>query len=203
MNEQNIPVAIYWGAFNPPTIGHKQIIEWVIGNKIVDKIIFTPDGERKDKDYGIENERRRDIIEIFYEELKTLLWDKIDISRHFLKEKESELTSTKSVNTHFTDKLWFSPYHIFWSDTVIGMDTWINNEDRYIQEVLAKIFITRKWYNPNMSQIDNYHLVTIDEVWDVSSTMVRRMIKRKQEISNLLTSSVNEYIKENTITYNT
>ena len=61
-------IAIYWGAFNPPTIWHFEIIEKLLTKNIVEKIIFSPDWTRKDKDYKVQNIDRERMIKIFFTE---------------------------------------------------------------------------------------------------------------------------------------
>jgi len=211
-------VAIYWGAFNPPTIGHKEVIDGVLEQGIVDRIIFTPDGMRKDKNYGTPPEKRREIIEIFFEELKAKHGEKIQICRYFLNKcwtsknisipqghletrsskffKCSETTTTRDVDRYFQNELWFSPYHIFGSDVAQEMKNWLNNDDEYIEKTLKKLFIGRPGYDFIDDGLENYILADIPDLTEVSSTTVREMLKNKIAVDALLTPWVHSYIQQ-------
>lgn len=187
-------IAIYWGAFNPPTIWHFQVIKWVLEKGIVDKIIFSPDWQRKDKDYKISFEKRTRILEIFFEELKQR-WLNVDFEKYFLKNPWN--TTTIQVEQYFSNKLWFQPYHIFWVDTISTMPNRIWNTDKYIENKLKKIFIKRKWFLvPENIDMQNYMMLDL-EILEISSTTVREMIKNKMRVEHILTPKVKDYIEEN------
>ena len=114
MKPINETIAIYWGAFNPPTVWHSEVISGVLESWIVDKIIFSPDGMRKDKNYGISPEKRTEIIEIFFSELKARHGDKIDISRYFMWREQDKATTTHQVDTYFRETLGFCSTSYLW-----------------------------------------------------------------------------------------
>ena len=62
-------VAIYGWAFNPPTLWHQTVMTKMLSQKKVDKIIFTPDGDRLDKDYWVSKNLRIKMLENFYESI--------------------------------------------------------------------------------------------------------------------------------------
>lgn len=187
-------IAIYWGAFNPPTIWHFEIIERLLTKKIVEKIIFSPDWQRKDKDYKISFEKRTRILEIFFEELKQR-WLNVDFEEYFLKNPWN--TTTMQVEQYFSNKLWFQPYHIFWIDTISNMPNRLWNTNKYIENKLKKIFIKRKWFLvPENIDMQNYTMLDL-EILEISSTTVREMIKNKMKIEHILTPKVRDYIEEN------
>lgn len=187
-------IAIYWGAFNPPTIWHFQVIQWVLTKGIVEKIIFSPDWTRKDKDYKIQDIDRERIIKIFFEELKQR-WLNVDFDDYFLRNPWN--TSTMQVEKYFSNKLWFSPHHIFGIDTISNMPNWVWNTDRYIQNRLKKIFIKRRWFEvPTNLGMKNYEMLDLG-ILKISSTTVREMIKNKMRVDHILTPNVEAYIKQN------
>ena len=187
-------IAIYWGAFNPPTIWHFEIIEKLLTKNIVEKIIFSPDWTRKDKDYKVQNIDRERMIKIFFTELKQR-WLNVDFEDYFLKNPLN--TTTMEVENYFTNKLWFSPYHIFWIDTIMGMPNRIWNESKYIENNLKKIFINRKWFSlPEELNMQNYQIFDLN-ILEISSTTVREMIKNKMRVDHILTPKVRDYIEEN------
>lgn len=187
-------IAIYWGAFNPPTIWHKELIVQTLTSWQVDRIIFSPDWRRKDKDFGISDSERIEMIKRFADELCTL-WLNIDFHDYFLKREWN--TSTLEVDRYYKEKLWESPYHIFWIDTVSSMPRRIWNENGYIEKHLKKIFIERKGFElPKNFDMQNYIILSLD-IPEVSSTIVRELIKNKQKVTHILTPWVYEYAVKN------
>ena len=187
-------IAIYWGAFNPPTIWHFEIIERLLTKNIVEKIIFSPDWQRKDKDYKISFEKRTQVLEIFFEELKQR-WLNVDFEEYFLKNTWN--TTTMQVEQYFSNKLWFQPFHIFWIDTISNIPNRVWNDEKYIENKLKKIFIKRKWFLvPENIDMQNYMMLDL-EILEISSTTVREMIKNKMSVDHILTPKVIDYIEEN------
>jgi len=187
-------IAIYWGAFNPPTIWHKLVIEKLLTQNKVSKIIFSPDWTRKDKDYKISDENRIKMLQIFFAELKQR-WLNVDFEDYFL--KKSWNTTTMEVENYFTNKLWFSPHHIFGIDTISTMPNRVWNDEKYIENKLKKIFINRKWFLlPENIDMQNYQIFDLN-ILEISSTTVREMIKNKMRVDHILTPKVRNYIEEN------
>ena len=187
-------IAIYWGAFNPPTIWHKLVIEKLLTQNKVSKIIFSPDWTRKDKDYKISDENRIKMLQIFFAELKQR-WLNVCFEDYFL--KKSWNTTTMEVENYFTNKLWFFPYHIFGIDTISTMPNRVWNDEKYIENKLKKIFINRKWFLlPENIDMQNYQIFDLN-ILEISSTTVREMIKNKMRIDHILTPKVRNYIEEN------
>lgn len=187
-------IAIYWGAFNPPTIWHKLVIEKLLTQNEVSKIIFSPDWERRDKNYQINSTDRIKMLQIFFAELKQR-WLNVDFEDYFLKNPWK--TTTMEVENYFTNKLWFSPHHIFWIDTISNMPNWVWNTEKYIENKLKKIFIKRKGFEvPINLEMQNFKILDL-EILEISSTTVREMIKNKMRVDHILTPKVRNYIEEN------
>lgn len=189
-------IAIYWWAFNPPTIAHQTVIQKVLTSTQINKIILTPDWHRLDKDYSISHQKRRELLEIFYKSLlKT--WLNIEFCDHFLEWRNWKNTTTMQVNEFFTKKLWDSPWHIFWVDVSERMPTWEWNIKRYIETTLKKIFIPRWWYEFNSKDLENFILLEINVLMNISSTMAREMIRNKELTYGILNEEVKDFIQKN------
>jgi len=146
MNTTATETAIYWGAFNPPTLAHIQVVQEVLKTTDITHVIISPSGEREDKDFWIEHADRRKLIEKYVEILKKL-WLSVSLDTYFFDTNDSWVTTTKAEQEYFEDRLWMSPYFVFGSDTAENMSWWSNNENRFIEEKLKKIFIQRPWYS--------------------------------------------------------
>ncbi len=192
-------VALYAGAFNPPTLAHKKIITWVINNGIVQEVIFAPTWPRTDKSYGIEHHFREQILSIFFEEIRNE-WYPLIFSDYFLKNKNNRNTTTVGMDLYFsTLQPDIELFHIFWIDVIPQIPNWAENEDHKVENTLKKIFIERKWYPiPNPFNMQHSTFVDFDIEW-ISSTLAREMIQTQQNVDSLLTPWVTEFIQTNNL----
>lgn len=187
-------IAVYWGAFNPPTLWHQEVMVKMITKWYVDKIIFSPDGQRLDKNYWISHQERKDILEVFASEI-CQKWLNIEFEDYFL--KTNVPTTTIDVEEYFRQKLGFQPHHIFGIDTISSMHNWTGNKEKYLEIKLKKIFLMRKWFLlPEDINMKNYEILDLD-ILEVSSTIVREMLKKKLQVQHILTPWVYEYLINN------
>ena len=176
-------VAIYWGAFNPPTLAHAQVIQEVLQHTSIDHIILNPSGEREDKTFGISPENRKNIMKIFCKVLRDS-WRNISLETYFLEGKYWGLTTTTAEEKYFREQLWVSPSFIYGTDVAPNMSSWSQNKNRFIQERLKKIFIKRPWFEFDFQAngFREYSLLDIPHMLDISSTVAREMIQNKQSV---------------------
>lgn len=193
-------IAIYWGSFNPPTLAHSRVITEVIEHTNIEKIILSPSGDRLDKNHWIEHVHRKKMIEIFFQTMRNYGID-IELDEHFLEWKNGGNTTTSQEEKYFREKLWFSPHFIYGSDIAPTMPTWSWNKDKFIEEKLKKIFITRPGYKfePKKHWMKNFILLDIPHMLDISSSMAKEMILNKQAVNDILAPEVIEYIEKNKI----
>lgn len=97
-------IAIYGGAFNPPTLAHARVVSEVLKRQAATHIILSPSGVREDKNFGISQAERRRLIEIFFEVLKK---DGLSISldTYFFEGKNAGITTTAAEEGYFREKL--------------------------------------------------------------------------------------------------
>ena len=190
--------AIYWWAFNPPTLWHLHVIKQVFEKSNIKKIIIVPDWIRDDKDYSISENHRKKIINIFIKELKNE-WFNVELENYFIDWKNNSNTTTYKVEKYFTQKLKNQPFHIFWVDISEWIKYWTWNPNKYIQKKLRKIFIPRKWYEFSSYDLERYKLLKIDKQSAISSTEVRVNINNIDKLSKLLMKDIHNYIKENNL----
>lgn len=184
---------IYGGAFNPPTLGHTSVISQLLDTKIVDTIILVPDGERDDKSYGISQMHRKKLITLFYTSL-VKKWYDVKLCMHFFNKKW--FTLTYDVNSYFEQSFGENVYHIFWTDVASWMPLWTGNPENFIEKKLKKIFIPRKGYFfPTDIPLDTYQIVDIDTP-DISSTLVRHTIQKKEDFQAFLSDDISTYIEK-------
>jgi len=194
----NKNIAIYWWAFNPPTLWHLHVIENVFNNSDIEKIIIVPDWFRLDKNYKISEKDRNNLISIFIDELK-INWYNVELDTHFLEWKNNSDTTTYEVDKYFIQKLWFQPFHIFWTDISSWIKNWSWNPNKYIQKKLKKIFIPRKGYEFEDFDLENFKLLDIEKHSDISSTKIKENINKKIKIDKLVTEKIEKYIIKNNL----
>jgi len=172
--------AVYGWSFNPPTLAHAQVVKKVLATKKISQVIISPSGLRWDKDFGM----------------------------HGLNGDE---TTTAQEEAYFREKLWKSPWFVFGTDVAPDMPTWKWNINKFIETKLKKLFLTRPWFDFDFEayNFQNYMLLDIPDMIDLSSTTVRTLIKTKDEVSDILYPGVDNHlhprvsshIHENNITY--
>ncbi|MFK7780124.1 MAG: adenylyltransferase/cytidyltransferase family protein [Candidatus Gracilibacteria bacterium] len=188
-------IAIYGGAFNPPTLGHYHIIEQIFKNSSIEKIIIVPDGVRLDKEYFINKEDRFELINIFIKELNQKGYN-IELNNHFFEGKNDSDTTTYEVDKYFINKLGFEPYHVFGTDISGGIKNWSGNPNKYVEKKVKKIFVPRGGSIFNDYDLENYELLNTDSQTDISSTKVRNNIANNKNINKFVSIEIKEYIIE-------
>jgi nicotinic acid mononucleotide adenylyltransferase len=189
-------VAIYWGAFNPPTLAHIQVVEEVLKTSEISHVIISPSWEREDKDFGISNTEREKLVSVYIKLLQDA-WLCVSLDSFFFRWMNQWLTTTKAEEEYFRKKLWTSPYFIFWSDVANDMPDWSGNTDKFIEEKLRKIFLNRPWYEFDFwwNWFDNYILLDIPDMLGVSSSMAREIIQTKWSIKWILHPEIESVVE--------
>jgi nicotinate-nucleotide adenylyltransferase len=186
-------IAVYGGAFNPPTNWHKFVIESIISKTKIEKIILNPDGPRIDKDYKIEKSYRREMIEMFLKDIKKI-GIKIEFDDHFFNWQNGKDTTMMQQKEYYKNKLWFIPHFIFGTDTINTMPNWKDNIEQYIEQKLPKIFIPREWNKYSLKDFKNYQILDTKEINISSSNVKEVLIHNKQEVSELIIPEIRKYI---------
>lgn len=191
-------IAIYWWAFNPPTLWHEYVIKEIFKQTKIKKIIITPDWFRLDKSYCIEEKDRINMIEIFVNSLikEGFL---VELEDYFLKNKNNTDTTTMQVDIYFKEKLWINPWHIFGVDISGEIKNWSWNPNKYIEKKLKKIFIPRAKQEFKSEDLENYILINTKKQLDISSTQVRTQVFFNKDISKLVNKEIQEYIIKNNL----
>ncbi|MDC0506048.1 hypothetical protein OAN96_00460 [Candidatus Gracilibacteria bacterium] len=195
-------IAIFGGAFDPPTTGHTYVLSQVLNKTDVDKIILSPDGYRNDKQYRISMQHKADIAKLYIQELETLGLN-VTLDTHFLEGKNNGPTTTMAVDQYFRDKYGNSIWHIFGSDVASEMSSWSGNTNQYLEKQLQKIFLARPGYpiEANKYGLENYEYLDTQFLENISSTIVRNMIKnKKNEVVDIIGSDeILTYIQDNNL----
>ena len=174
-------LGIYMGSFNPPHKGHIKIIDYLINNKIVDKVLVVPTLGYWDKK-DLEDISDRINMLKFFENDKIIIDDK-----HNALVKTYELLK-KLKEEYPNDKF----YPIIGADNLVSFNKWHNYESllKYPFIVIPRKGIDCKAYiqkfNSNFILLEDYPIV------DITSTYLRSHLE-----SDYLDERVKKYIQKN------
>ena len=186
----NKRVILYFGSFNPVHNGHISIAEYVLETEPFDELWFvvSPQNPLKSKTILVDGAKRVEMVRLAVEE--SYLHKRMKVS-----EVEFELPSpsytfrTMQEMEHRYEDVQFSI--LSGSDAAASIEKWLEWRlllDRYDFYV----------YPRSGSSVDDRFIVLINApVFECSSTQIRDMIRRNEDISGLVCGSVRDYIKKN------
>ena len=157
---------IYGGAFNPPTIGHLKVIEYLINKFPNKKIIILPTNNYYKSDEIVSYEHRKKMLEIMCNNYI----NNIEISNY-------EQTLDKYYGTYYTLKHFEHPLFVIGADSLDTIHQWIN----YPNVVKENKFIVFPRDGVNIEESKVYkkykkHFIICDDFIenDISSTNFRK-----------------------------
>ncbi len=172
-------VGIYGGSFNPPHKFHREIVEYLLKNKYLDKVIVEPAGD---------NYKKKDLAKFVdrIEMVKLAFQDIADISTI----GNEGYDYTYEVMDYYkkqypNDELYF----ICGEDNIKEIKTWRNA--KYLTENYKFLVIGRNKLNVEYEP----YIVKVDmKENDMSSTMIREKIKNNENVDKLVDSKVRDFI---------
>ena len=172
-------IGIFGGSFNPPHKFHKEIIEYLLNNKYLDKVIVQPTGD---------NYKKKDLIQFLnrVEMCKLMFGDIAEISTI----GNEGYDYTYEVMDYYRkvypkDDLFF----ICGEDNISYIDSWKNS--KYLTDNYKFLVIARD----NINIEDKPYIVKVNlKQNDISSTMIRAKIKAGDKVDEYLSKEVIEYI---------
>ena len=174
-------LGIYIGSFNPPHIGHIDIVNYLLINKYVDRVLIVPTLSYWNKDNLIDIKHRINMLKFFENE-------KVEVdTKHNQYEYTYQLMRALSMD--YKDEL----YLIMGADNIIEFDKWKNYQELLKYKIIVMnrddIDINKyiKKYKSN-----NFIVVNDYEYIPVSSSIIRSNLDSKY-----LDSKVLKYIKDN------
>ncbi len=185
-------IALFFGSFNPFHLGHLHLGEFLVQNELFDEVwyIVSPCNPLKNQVDLIDENLRLEML--------------VRSIKHNSKLKASNLEFTMPIPSYTIDTLNLlsqefpeNKFTLFiGSDNALVFDKWKNYKDLltnfdimvyprtgYDFSVVSKIY-------PQMKIINS-------PVYNISSTQIRKYIKQKKDISNLVHPFVYQFIIEN------
>lgn len=183
-------IGVYVGSFNPPHKGHIGVINHLLNNKIVDKILVIPTGNYWDKTDLIDIKDRINMFKL-YENEKIIINDKLnDLPYTYMILEELRKDKTNEYNL------------IIGSDNVISFHKWKHYEEILSDEiiVLPREKIISNDNIPN-DLFKNFHVINDFNLIDISSTRIRELIlsKKYDDVLELIDEQVLNYIIKNNL----
>ena len=190
-------IGIFGGSFNPPHKMHLNIVEELLNEKILDKVIIVPTGLHYSyKNNLVSNEHRYNMLK-----LMTKHNDKIEISDFEFKDEEIHSFDTLEYykNIYKNDTLYF----VCGLDNISYVDKWYKGE--YLLNNYKFLVITRDTNNLDeiLLKYEKYKdniIITNIKSNTISSSYIRDELKEKNyNLNDYLDQKVIDYIKENNL----
>ena len=185
-------IAIYGGSFNPMHRGHEQIVEYILKNLNMDKIIIVPVGIPSHRENNLEQSDTRLKIcrEIFKDNSKIEVSD-IEIKsdgKSYTYDTLIKLIEVYGKNNEF--------FEIIGEDSLKNFKTWKNYKELL---KICKLVVFRR-NDDEDKKIDkeflkNSNIIILkNEYYNYSSTEIREKVKNGEDISNLVNKNVEKII---------
>lgn len=182
-------IGVFVGSFDPVHIGHKSVIDYLINNNYVDKVIVVPTESYWDKNINANISDRINMLKL-YENKNIIIGDKY-----------SDLKFTYEVLNNVKKDYDAELYLIMGADNILKFHLWKN-----IDEILKNKVLVLGRNNIDVLSIinesfnnDRFVYVSGFKEKQISSTYIREKLKEKKynELLGLLDESIISYIKEN------
>lgn len=187
-------IAIYGGSFNPMHIGHEKIVDYVLNNLNMDKIIIIPVGIPSHRENNLEqSDTRLKICKEIFKGNKKIEVSDIEIKsegKSYTYDTLLKLIDLYGENNEF--------FEIIGEDSLKNLKTWKNYEKLL---KICKFIVFRRKDDENI-QIDeeflnNRNIIILEnEYYNISSTEIRNMVKNNEDISNFVNKKVKKLIEK-------
>lgn len=181
---------IYGGAFNPPTVAHQAILQSAIdvAKERNAEVWLLPSGDRVDKTIDSPLDKRLMLLEAFIKSVQT--YDvPVRIEHHELR----LAPPTHTINTYNALEVLYPEYEQVWvfgSDSIQTMLEWGEGERLYNE--LNMLITERPGFE--LAQLPpKASLLQFDSIV-VSSTQVREMLDRNEEVGHLVPPLIGELL---------
>ena len=187
-------IAIYGGSFNPMHIGHEKIVDYVLKNLDMDKIIIIPVGIPSHRENNLEESDTR--LKICREIFKSN--EKVEVSDIEIKSERKSYTYDtllKLIEIYGKDNKFFE---IIGEDSLKNLKTWKNYKELLN---LCKFIVFRRKDDKN-TKIDseflnNKNIIILEnEYYNISSTEIRNKVKNGEDITGLVNKKVKKLIEK-------
>ena len=187
-------IGIYVGSFNPVHKGHIKIVNYLLDNNILDKIIIIATGNYWNKQDLIDINRRISMLKKYEN-------DKIIIDTKYNNLKYTYMVMSHIKKDYPDDTL----YLVLGADNIINFDKWMNYKEllTYNLIILNRNNIDIKYYLDKLNKKNNYIICNNLPNINISSSEIRTNIINKdyKKLSSLLDKKIIDYILKYRFSY--
>ena len=193
-------IALYGGSFNPPSNSHFSLAQEIIRKyNEIEKLIFMPVNSKYNKKGLIDNEHRYNMLKLLCAKSSKFEVSRIEIDK---------LRQLHTIETlEILEKIY--PEHSMWfiigTDNLKELNTWSMQEEllkKYkvlvlernldnMEEIIENDDVLKK-YKDSFIKVNNLRN-------NLSSSVVREKIRKKENIKELVSIEIEQYIKENNL----
>lgn len=186
-------IGLFFGSFNPIHLGHVNLAEFIFEFSGVDEIWFvvSPQNPLKENKTLIEEHHRLKMVELAIE------------GKEYMKASDIEFSLPKPSYTIDTLQNLIEKYPednfilIIGSDNVAIFDQWKDYET-ILEEYSILVYPRKNFdFEPFEEKYPDMHLIDEAPLFEISSTEIRLLIQKNEDVSKWIHSSVYQYIKEN------
>lgn len=183
---KRLKIGVFVGTFDPVHKGHTHIINYLLANKYVDKVIVIPTNAYWDKAPNVSLEDRINMFKFFEN-------DKVEINTTLNNYKYTYEIFRELRKIYQNDNLFL----IIGADNIIKFNEWNNYEELLECNVIVlnRDNINIKEYVDKFNQKDNFIIVDNFDYVPISSTKLRNNID-SEEAKKYLDDRVAKYIEE-------
>jgi len=189
-------IAIYGGSFDPPHYGHVMTIAAVLNSGLVDQVWLVPTGIHSDKDSVASSEERKAMVSIM---LATMFGSREKV---FLTDLQANDLSRISTTIDLLEMLQKEhPKHRFYpvigSDLVPDLSKW--HRAKELLQSTKFLVMPRPGFELKGRQPSYIKSITSASLalTNISSSMVRSMIKKRKSIEGIVPPAVISHLIRN------
>lgn len=184
-------IGIYPGSFDPIHLGHIKIVNKIIEEKLVDKVLIVPTDDYWTKNITASLQDRINMAKLF-ESNNVLVETKdnqIKATYEFLQAKKNDYPNVEL-------------YLILGGDNIENIEQWINFDNliKYPFIIVGRGEFNKDYIIDKFTKLDkkNYKILDVENI-EISSTDIRKSINSKTIKEGLLDSRVLDYIVSNNL----
>lgn len=176
-------IMLFGGSFDPPHIGHQQIVNSVIKQELAEQVWYVPCYGHPFNKILSDSKHRLKMLNLIQNHKTTI------VDYEIIKLGTSYSVDTLNYFSQSRPKDQFS--WLFGSDQLINFDKWKN-----YQQILSKykVYIYPRKDYPFKPLLKGMMPLTKVKEIDISSQQIRALIKSKKTIHGLVEPAIEEYI---------
>lgn len=188
-------IAVYGGAFDPPTLAHEAIIGMCLEIEFIDEVWLMPSGRRQDKPNMQDDDTRLAMLDVVHRE--SFDYDDRLVVTDFeinLGQPTQTIDTVEALkNRYAKDNFWF----VFGADSYRTMPSWDRGD--YLNQTLNMLIIPRlgEVMPATSTRIGHLAMARLsDSVISrgVSSTKVRQALVEQAPIDGMVSQAIASYI---------